>query len=187
QGDANRGDRHGMGNPFPSSEHEMSSRELGHGGHGRIYDLPGLGEYVDTWQTVPGVDDFRRQMHNQRMQKYADTYLHGTSGCVFPNVIIGGDRILVWHPHGVGMTESWRLYTVDSQAPKLVKDAQRRYMMRYCGPGGMTESDDMENWNYAYPASLGTIARRLPYSFKSGVGRSYIDERVPGFTLNYRI
>jgi hypothetical protein len=51
----------------------------------------------------------------------------------------------------------------------------------------MTESDDMENWNYAHPASQGNMARRLPYNFQSGVGHSYSDDRVPGLTLNYRI
>jgi len=187
QGEANGGDRHGMRNAFPSAEHEMSVRELGHGGHGRIFERPGIGPYVDTWQTVPEVDDYRRTMHEKRATKYSDEFLHGANGCVFPNVIVGADRILVWHPHSVGMTESWRFYTVDRDAPKPVKDAQRRYMMRYCGPGGMTESDDMENWNYAHPASQGTIARRLPYNFQSGVGHAYDDDRVPGLTLNYRI
>ncbi|HEV7664094.1 MAG TPA: hypothetical protein VGQ62_11205, partial [Chloroflexota bacterium] len=87
----------------------------------------------------------------------------------------------------VGVTESWRQYPVDKNAPKLVKDAQRHYMMRYGGPAGLTESDDMENWNYAFPASLGTIAQRLPYNFQMGVGHAHTDDRVPGITLNYRI
>jgi hypothetical protein len=60
-------------------------------------------------------------------------------------------------------------------------------MMRYGGPCGMTESDDMENWNYAFPASLGTIAQRLPYNFEMGAGHTFTDDRVPGITLNYRI
>jgi len=47
-------------------------------------------------------------------------------------------RILQWHPHRVGITESWRLFQVDKSAPKVVKDAQRRYMMRYAGPAGLT-------------------------------------------------
>ena len=96
-------------------------------------------------------------------------------------------RILHWHPHGVGATESWRFYQVDKNAPKVVKDAQRRYMMRYCGPAGLTESDDMENWNYASEASTGAMARRLPYPFKAGLGHDYTDDRVPGMTLNFDI
>jgi phenylpropionate dioxygenase-like ring-hydroxylating dioxygenase large terminal subunit len=187
QGERNGGDRHGMGERWPSTEEEFAIPELGHSGHGRLYEKPGIGPYNDTWQTVPGVDDYYREKHAKKAEKYAGQYLHGAQGCVFPNVICGGTRILVWHPQGVGMTESWRLYTVDRDAPKLVKDAVRRYAMRYCGPGGMTESDDMENWNYAYPASLGMMARRLPYNFQNGVGHAHTDDRVPGFTLNYRI
>ena len=63
----------------------------------------------------------------------------------------------------------------------------RHYVMRYGGPVGLTESDDMENWNYAFPASLGTIAQRCPTT-----SRWVSDTRIPmtvcpGMTLNYRI
>ena len=190
QGDAAEGggDRHGLRSAFPRKDYEYSSRELGHGGHNPIFEQPGIAEYRDTWFTVPGVDDYYREQHAKKMEKYKDTYMHpfNAKGCVWPNVIIQPQRILVKHPAGVGRTESWRLYQVDRNAPKLVKDAQRRYMMRYGGPVGLTESDDMENWNYAFPASMGTIARRLPYNFMMGIGQSTTDDRVPGITLNNR-
>ena len=57
-------------------------------------------------------------------------------------------------------------------APKFVKDAVRHYVMRYNGPSGCTESDDMENWNYVYPASQGVIARKNNYNFANGFGRA---------------
>jgi hypothetical protein len=81
------------------------------------------------------------------------------------------------------MTESWRLYQVDKDAPQFVKDAQRHYVMRYCGPTGITESDDMENWNYAHPASLGATAQQYPYNFQLGVGHNHTDDRVPGIVI----
>jgi hypothetical protein len=59
---------------------------------------------------------------------------------------------------------------VDSAAPPEVKDFLRDYYIRYSGPAGMTEQDDMENWNYAHAASRGTIARRYPYSYEQGLG-----------------
>ena len=46
-------------------------------------------------------------------------------------------------------------------APKAVKNFLRHYYMRYSGPAGMTEQDDMENWLYASAASKGTVAGRL--------------------------
>ena len=187
QGDADGGSRHGRRAEFPQTSYEMSSPDLGHGGHDPMYELPGIPPYVDTWFTVPGVDDYYREQHAKKAEKYKDQYMHGGTCLVWPNVNIQPQRILLWHPHGVGMTESWRQYPIDRHAPKEVKDAQRRYMMRYGGPGGLTESDDMENWNYAFPASLGTIAQRLPYNFQMGVGHAHTDERVPGITLNYRI
>ena len=187
QGDADGGNRHGRRAGFPQTSLEMSIPELGHGGHNPIFEQPGVAPYADTWQTVPGVDDYYREMRAKKQKKYAGQFLHGGGALVWPNVNIQPQRILVWHPHGVGVTESWRAYPVDRNAPKLVKDAQRRYMMRYGGPVGLTESDDMENWNYAFPASLGTMAQRLPYNFSMGVGHEYTDDRVPGMTLNYRI
>jgi 3-phenylpropionate/trans-cinnamate dioxygenase alpha subunit len=68
-----------------------------------------------------------------------------------------------------------------------VKDAERHWVMRYCGPTGVFESDDMENWNYAFPASLGNTAQKLPYNFEMGLGRGFTDERTPGFTLSFRM
>jgi len=52
--------------------------------------------------------------------------------------------------------------------------------MRYSGPVGMTEQDDMENWNYAYAASKGTIARRYPYNYQMGIGNHPLDVPIPG-------
>ena len=56
-------------------------------------------------------------------------------------------------------------------------------------PGGMTEQDDMENWNYAHAASRGTIARRYPYSYEQGLGyevENYEFEglRIPGTVMD---
>jgi hypothetical protein len=84
--------------------------------------------------------------------------------------------------------KNYRAYPIDKMAPQFVKDAQRRYMMRYGGPCGLTESDDMENWNYAAAASKGTIAKRYPYNFIMGAGHAWTDDRAaPGMTLNYEV
>ena len=74
--------------------------------------------------------------------------------------------ILVSHPRGPCETEMWRVYLVDKDAPDEVKSFLRSYYIRYSGPAGMTEQDDMENWSYATQASRGTIARRLSLSLQ---------------------
>ena len=56
----------------------------------------------------------------------------------------------------------------------------RHYYMRYSGPGGLTEQDDMENWNYASEASKGVIARRYPYNYQMGMGFEHARDDVPG-------
>jgi hypothetical protein len=92
--------------------------------------------------------------------------------------------ISVWHPRGALQTEAWRWFLVDRDAPQEVKDVMRHYAMRYSGPAGMTEQDDMENWNYASAASKGVIARRYPYNYEMGLGLAYPDYGVPGVTTD---
>ena len=64
----------------------------------------------------------------------------------------------------------WRWFLVDADAPSHVADWLRRYYLRYSGPGGLVEQDDMENWDYATEASRGIIARRYPYNYQLGLG-----------------
>jgi phenylpropionate dioxygenase-like ring-hydroxylating dioxygenase large terminal subunit len=175
------------GGPFAKTM-ELSSRELGHGGHTNIYERP-FDEipYTATWEKneAPEVEEYYRRAWEKRARKYRGQYLHARGQAhVFPNVNVQEDRHLLWHPHGVGVTESWRIFPLDRDAPEVVKEATLRYALRSCGATGVTESDDMENWNYAMDASSGTIARRLDYPFQSGLGYAYTDERVPGMTVN---
>src|SRR5919197_73889 len=86
--------------------------------------------------------------------------------------------------HNLGHGGMWTLCGVDKGAPKHVKDALRHYAERYNGPTGFFESDDMENWNYVYPASQGARARKLDYFFANGLGRGKYDDRLPGVVFN---
>jgi hypothetical protein len=52
--------------------------------------------------------------------------------------------------------------------------------MRYSGPAGMTEQDDMENWGYATAASMGTIARRYPFNYQQSMGAFTTDDKLGG-------
>ena len=104
-------------------------------------------------------------------------------GSVFPNMTFHSNTwprsIAVWQPRGPSMTECWRWLLVDKDAPQEIKDLARHHFMRYSGPAGMTEQDDMENWNYATAASRGTIARRYPYNYQSGLGLQHQDPGLP--------
>ena len=78
---------------------------------------------------------------------------------------------------------------MDRNVPPEVKDFLRQYYIRYSGPAGMTEQDDMENWNYAHAASRGTIARRHPYSYEQGMSFEQYDFeceglRIPGVIMD---
>jgi hypothetical protein len=107
-------------------------------------------------------------------------------GEVFPNTAFLARQprtLAAWHPRGAHETEVWRWFLVDRNAPAEVKDFLRDYYIRYSGPGGMTEQDDMENWNYAHAASRGTIARRYPYSYEQGLGTEIEDYEWEGFRV----
>jgi hypothetical protein len=180
-----RGRRHGQ---IPADVYVVGDHNLGHGGGWTVYKEPGVAPYVDAWYEE-GVDDYFRAQHEKKMEKYKDTIAppagHDAGHiCVWPNFIMDSWRWRFWHPHETGVVERWSLFGVDKQAPKHVKDALRHYAMRYNGPTGCTESDDMENWNYVFPASRGVIARQYNYSFLAGLGRGKEVECLTGFVLN---
>jgi phenylpropionate dioxygenase-like ring-hydroxylating dioxygenase large terminal subunit len=180
QGALAEGFRHGIPSRRVPLQYEVLMPGLGHGGAATI--RPADEPYVDTWQTVPGADDYYRAMHQKRADQFPDRP-RVQAGCnVFPNFITGGAvrTIAVWHPAGPHATEVWRFFLVDSQAPEAVRDGLRRFQMRYSGPVGMTEQDDMENWNYAHAASRGTIARRYAYNYQMGLGHEIPAGEVPG-------
>ncbi len=161
------------------------SSALSQVGHGAVSllqpeDMP----YTPSFQNTPVVEEYFRQAYEARQRLMgSDARLLGAVGTVFPNMSYLARQprtIAVWHPRGVGKTEAWRWFLVDKDAPEEVKEVMRHYAMRYSGPGGLTEQDDMENWNYASAASQGTIARRYPYNYQMGLGLEYPDYGVPG-------
>jgi hypothetical protein len=98
---------------------------------------------------------------------------------MFPNMSFAAGfprTILVAHPISPTETEVWRWFIVDKSAPDFVRDWLRQYYMRYAGPAGMTEQDDMENWDYATQASRGVVARRYAYNYQQGLDREVISE-----------
>ena len=104
-------------------------------------------------------------------------------GTIFPNTSYHGRQprgLCAWHPHSPTSTEGWRFFLVDKDAPGEVKDYLRRYYMRYSGPAGMTEQDDMENWLYATAASTGTVARRYPFNYQQSMGAFATDHPLGG-------
>ena len=140
--------------------------------------------YISMFQDTPIVEKYFRHVFEERQRRLGKrALLHGRVGTLFPNMSFLARQprsIAVWHPRGALQTEAWRFYLVDADAPQEVKDILRHYYMRYSGPGGLTEQDDMENWNYASMASKGVIARRYPYNYQMGLGWEHAHETLPG-------
>lgn len=154
--------------------------ELGHAAVG--YLLADDAPYAPRYQNTPDVEAYFKRAHDAWLQR-AKPRLIGAVGTVFPHMsyLTRQPRsIAVWHPRGPHQTEAWRWFLVDADAPEDVKDVMRHYAMRYSGPGGLTEQDDMENWNYASSASNGTIARRYPYNYEMGLELDGPELDLPG-------
>ena len=153
-------------------------------GHGTVMQLRSVDAPIpESYQDLPVLAEYFRWCEEERKRRVGDRWrLMGGPGTVFPNMSYLPRQprsIAVWHPRSANQTEVWRWFLMDSQAPPEVRDFLRQYYIRYSGPGGLTEQDDMENWNYAHAASSGVIARRHPYNYEMGMGYE-----IPNFEDN---
>jgi phenylpropionate dioxygenase-like ring-hydroxylating dioxygenase large terminal subunit len=169
-------------NELADAQHVWVSFPAGHGVHSAL--KPPEAPYVEQFLDNKLVDDYFRHCYEERRRRLGErARLLPFTGTIFPNTSYHGRQpraLCVWHPHGPDHTEIWRFFLVDKDAPAEVKDLLRHYYMRYSGPAGMTEQDDMENWNYASAASRGPIARRHPYNYQQSLHASRTDDPVPG-------
>lgn len=157
----------------------------GHGARGGLeipdavprYPFPAFSDpATDAWHRAA----WERHQKNRPGERPAWDRL-GSGGNVFPNMnyITRWPRsFCVVHPDGPASCEMWRWYVVDKDMPFEVKQFLRAWALRYTGPGGMTEQDDVENWTYATAASKGAMARTLPYNLQQGLGHA-VDSDVP--------
>jgi len=140
----------------------------GHTVRANLYDE--LSPYESMWATVPEVDAYFRDCHALRQKRLGDrARLFNRGGIVFPNMHYntgGRTTIGVWLPVSAQETEVWRWLFVPRNAPQIVKDTLRHYYMRYGGPAGMTEQDDMENWTAAQRGTNGITSRRYPFNYQ---------------------
>ena len=150
---------------------------LGHCSGGGIPVLGGTHGFP-PFPNHPIIQEYYDHVEAEREKNVGKKLLApAATGNIFPHTALHGwfpRTIGAWFPHGPMETEGWRWYLVDKDAPEEVKEHLRRYSQQYGGPVGMTETDDMENWNYATEASSGTIARRYDYNYEMGLGHNEI-------------
>ncbi len=166
----------------PGRRLNISFPELG---HAAVVDMqpPGTPQIATYTNSQVVGEYFREQEAKRRESLGGKPNLIGMVGTVFPNMSYLARQprsIAMWHPRGPNNTEAWRWFLIDKNTPDEVKEVLRHYYIRYSGPGGMTEQDDMENWNYAHNASRGAIARRTPYNYEMGIGVIRKDTGLPG-------
>lgn len=147
-------------------------------GHGLLGNLPHFEEpeYQPNYAADPAIEQYYREVYEARVRNLGNQMrVRHRVGTIFPNMSFHGWQprtITVYHPISPSEMEMWRMYLVDEDAPEAVKEAARHYFLRYSGPGGMTESDDMENWTCATEASQGAIAKDLYFNYQMGIGHS---------------
>jgi hypothetical protein len=164
------------------AKHIWVSFPAGHGVHSAV--APPTNEYTPSFLDNPRLEEYFRHCFEERKRRLGEkARLIPFTGNLFPNVSYHGRQprgLCAWHPHSPTETEAWRFFLVDADAPPEVKDYLRHYYMRYSGPAGMTEQDDMENWLYATAASKGTIARRYPFNYQMSMGAYKTGDPIPG-------
>lgn len=180
---AAQGEKGRRDNDLDEAEHLWVSFPGGHGVHSAL--KPVGAPYRPSFRDNPVVEAYYRHCHEQRQARLGveTARLVPFVGTLFPNTSYHGGQpraLCVWHPHGPRSTEVWRFFLVDASAPKEVEDVLRHYYMRYSGPAGMTEQDDMENWNYATAGSVGPIARRHAFNYQQSLANWIEDGPVPG-------
>ena len=103
-------------------------------------------------------------------------------GVVFPNTHFnsaGRTTIGLWLPLSAGKTEVWRWLFVPRNAPAIVKDTLREYYLRYAGPAGMVEQDDMENWTAAQRGTrVSSRANTVQLPARDGAGAARASGRM---------
>ena len=168
---------------------------LGHTARGNeprveeAYPFPRFNTPVGPLDNPEVVQAYFEKVYEERQTNVAGKPISFYGGNMFPNFSFHAQfprTILVSHPVNAMEMEMWRWFLVDADAPKEVMDLARHHFMRYSGPGGMTEQDDMENWNYAAAASEGTIAKRYPYNYMQGVGHTIPAETLKGANVSDR-
>ena len=169
----------GRRNSLPQ-RHAIAFDGLGHGG----LCFPPMREdfpYAEVDYGDPEIETYFRSIYAARQKNLKDRQRHQiVVGTVFPNMSFHADQprsLAMVHPVSATEVEMWRIYLVDADTPAKVKDLLRHYYLRYSGPGGMTEADDMENWTSVTEASQGAIARRRPFNYQLGLGK---EKAVPG-------
>jgi phenylpropionate dioxygenase-like ring-hydroxylating dioxygenase large terminal subunit len=164
------------------AKHVWVSFPQGHGVHSAIE--PEANEYTASFLSDPEIDEYFRHAYYERKARLGEeARLLPFTGTIFPNTSYHGRQprgLCVWNPQSPTETEAWRFFLVDADAPAKVKDYLRHYYMRYSGPAGMTEQDDMENWLYATRASKGVIAGRYPFNYQQSLGAFTTSGPVPG-------
>lgn len=181
--------RHGVkgrrDNELEHAEHVWISFPAGHGVHSAVQ--PENDPYIEQFKNDPEIEAYFRHCHEERKRRLGDeSRMLPFVGTLFPNTSYHGRQprgLCAWHPHSATETEAWRFFLVDADAPASVKDFMRHYYMRYSGPAGMTEQDDLENWLYATRASTGTIARRYAFNYQQSMNAARRDPVVNGLTV----
>jgi phenylpropionate dioxygenase-like ring-hydroxylating dioxygenase large terminal subunit len=157
----------------------ISFPELGHGTDTQLQR-----GYAPSYQNSPEAEQYFKEVWTAREARLGEkAQLRGGASTIFPNTSFSPWQprtIALWHPRGPTATEAWRIYLVDRDTPEAVKEVLRHYYLRYSGPGGMTEQDDMENWTSATDGARGMVARRYPFNYQLRLSDVPRRGEVPG-------
>jgi phenylpropionate dioxygenase-like ring-hydroxylating dioxygenase large terminal subunit len=156
----------------PRQAMSVAAPDRGHTIRASVYQA--LAGYDPQMGAPDEVNEYYQKCHEERQGRLGDKsrlLIHG--GVIFPNTHFnsaGRTTIGVWLPLSASRTEVWRWLFVPRNAPATVKDTLREYYLRYAGPAGLVEQDDMENWSAAQRGTQSLVARRYPFNYQLAMG-----------------
>lgn len=112
----------------------------------------------------------------------ARLYTNHWDASIFPNIsyLVGNSVFKVWHPRGPDEIEIMTWAIAEKDMPDDLKRRLAIAAHRTFGQGGMLESDDLDNFEYATRPNRGFVTRQGDLNLQMGLGQEREDPDLPG-------
>lgn len=176
-----------MGGPppqdlFVGDEHsfQMTSR-YGHG-LGAFNQFGAIMLLAECPELAPWLEKRAGEVAAQKGPTAARLLTNHWNASIFPNTsyLLGDYVFKVWHPLGPDRIEIMTWTIVEKDMPEDLKRRVQIASNRVFGTGGMLESDDLDNFEYASIPNAGFVTSQGRVNAQMGLGFEREDPELPG-------
>lgn len=132
--------------------------------------------YAETLgsEAVAYLEALRAKLRGEVSELQADVFALGVSN-IFPNFsfndfsVFHASTLIWWHPRGANAMEVWQSISLDSQAPRAIRDHVLQLATSEQAVSGFFGQDDVENIEQVTAASRGVASRMVPFDYTMGL------------------